>query len=113
MSQSIPLFANPGQTVSLVVQTVDGYGARQDGYVPQVMSVYFPDRTLAGGFPENMTRLEQGLYIHNIIIPQGLTSIGTFTASVLYNQPGTNKPIWQLFSINVARPFGNSSASPV
>ena len=113
MSQAIPLFANPGQTVSLVVQTVDGYGARQDGAVPNVMSIYFPDRSLAQGFPQPMTRLEQGLYVYDMIIPQGMLSLGTFTASVMYMQPGTNNPVWQVFTINVARPFGNSSASPI
>lgn len=113
MSQAIPLFANPGQTVSLIVQTVDGYGARQDGYVPTVMSIYFPDRSLADGFPEAMTRLQQGLYIYDLIIPSGTTSLGTFVASVMFTQPSTGNPEWQVFTINVARPFGNSSASPI
>src|SRR5690348_9475823 len=139
MGQTVSLFANPGQVVSLVVQTLDGYG---DGYVfqetvsvtnnqtlfslsqtpstassvsmyvngvkqqygvdytvsgvsveysstplistdvveftyfissgndgnrsdalsaPAVMSIYFPDRSLAQGFPQAMTKLETGL----------------------------------------------------
>ena len=113
MSQAIPIFANPGQTVSLVVQTVDGYGARQDGSVPQIMSIYFPDKSLSQGFPQAMSRLEQGLYIYDVIIPQGTMSLGTFVASVMFIQPGTGNTVWQVFTINVARPFGNSSASPI
>lgn len=113
MSQAIPLFANPGQTVSLVVQTIDGYGARQDGSVPMVMSIYFPERVLAEGFPQAMTRLQQGLYVYDIIIPSGLASLGTFIISIFYSQPGTGDHVWQVFNVNVARPFGNSSASPI
>lgn len=113
MSQAIPLFANPGQTVRLSVQTVDGYGVRQDDSVPQIMSVYFPDRSPAQGFPQNMERLGVGLYIFDIMIPQGTLGLGTFTVSTYHVQPGTGFSVWNLFSINIARPFGNSSASPI
>jgi len=113
MSQTIPLFANPGQTISLAVQTLDGYGERVDGYIPQVMSVYFPDRSLSQGFPMTMVHLETGLYVYDLSIPSGMTALGTFVASTLYLQAGTMAPVWNTFTINVARPFGNSSASPI
>ncbi len=113
MSQIIPLFANPGQTISITVQTLDGYGNRVDGYTPTVMSVYFPDRSLSQGFPEAMVRLETGLYVYNLSIPSGLASLGTFVASTMHFDPGSAELVWNVFSINVARPFGNSSASPI
>lgn len=113
MSQTVSLVANPGQTVSLVVQTVDGYGARQSGSVPQVMSIYFPDRSVAQGFPQSMSELETGLYIYDIAIPEGTMGLGTFVASVVYTQQGTGNPVWETFIISVARPFGNSSATPI
>ena len=113
MNQVIPIFANPGQSVSLVVQTegLDGY--RMDGYTPVITSVYFPDRSQAQGFPQDMVRLETGLYVYELVVPTGIMSLGTFIASVFYIQPGTSRPVWQVFSINVARPFGNSSATPI
>ena len=109
MTQSISLFANPGQTVSLVTQVVDGYGDRVDGYVPQVTSVLLPDQTASSGFPLAMTRLDTGLYAAQLEIPSGSSSIGTFIASVLYTDPTAGTPVWQLFQITVALPFGNAS----
>lgn len=87
------------------------YGARVDVSTPQVMSIYFPDRSYSEGFPQTMTRLETGLYFYDIIIPTGLTSLGTFIASTMHTEG--NNTVWNTFIINVARPFGNSSASPI
>lgn len=105
------IFANPGQTVRLVVQTLDGYGNRADGYVPTVTRVYFPDLTIAQGYPQVMTRMDTGLYVHGLVIPTGVGYLGTFVASVYYEEEGT--PRWELFTINVSRPFGNSSVAPL
>ena len=111
---TIALFANPGQTVRLVTQVLDGYtNERSDGYVPSVQSVYFPDQSRATGYPQNMSRIETGLYAHDIVLPTGNSALGTFTISVFYQQPSTGMKIWELFLINVARPFGNTSASPL
>lgn len=113
MSQSISVFANPGQTVSLAAQVVDGYGARVDGYVPEVTSVWMPNGTQASGFPVAMTRLDTGLYSASIQIPSGSSSVGTFIASVLYTDPSTGNPVWQVYQINVALPFGNAVFTPL
>ena len=113
MSNAIPIFANPGQTVRLTVQVLDGYGNRSDGYVPQVTKVFFPDLSIAAGYPQAMTRIDVGLYVHGLVIPTGPESLGTFVASVQSQVVGTGAPDWQVFSIQVARPFGNSSVSPL
>lgn len=113
MTNPIPLFANPGQVVTFSLQTIDGYGARVDGYVPRVMQVLFPDLTASSGFPSNMQRIGTGLYIHQLTIPAGATSVGTFIVSTLFTDPDTNSPQWDVFLINVALPFGNSSISPL
>jgi len=105
------IFSNPGQTVRLVVQTLDGYGNRADGYVPQVTQVLFPDLTVAQGYPQPMTRASTGLYVHGLVIPTGVAYLGTFIASVYYEDAG--QPRWEAFTIQVARPFGNSSVSPL
>jgi hypothetical protein len=109
---STAIFANPGQTVRLAVQTVDGYGTRVDGYVPRIESVYFPSLDKAAGYPQLMSNLETGLYIHGLELPTGETALGTFVVSVFYQRPGTNAPVWELFTIQVARPFGNTTVAP-
>ena len=63
-----PILANPGQTIRLVVQTLDGYGNRVDGYVPQVTKVFFPDESIASGYPQAMTKIDTGLYAHGAIL---------------------------------------------
>lgn len=113
MSQSISVFANPGQTINLVTQVVDGYGARVDGYVPQVTSVLLPSLQESSGFPVNMTKIATGLYVLQLLIPSGSTSIGTFIVNVLYTDPATGSPVWQVFQVNVALPFGNALFTPL
>lgn len=111
------IFANTGQLIRLVVQTldgsVDGYagGNRLDGYVPVVQSVLFPDLSLAAGYPQAMVRLSTGLYAHGLQLPSGADALGTYVASVYWQENGL--PFWETFAINVARPFGISSVSPI
>ncbi len=105
------LFANPGQTVRLVIQTINSDGYRVDSYVPVVTSIYYPNLALASGYPIAMTKIETGLYVHGLIIPTGATAIGTFIANVYYEEAGA--PCWEVFTIQVARPFGNSSVVPL
>ncbi len=112
MDSIIPYFANPGQSVRLVVQTTNADGYREDGYVPVVNRIYLPDYSLAVGYPQQMTRRDTGLYTHGIIIPTGLTALGSFIADVYYER-SDGEPVYQIFTINVARPFGNSSAAPI
>lgn len=114
MTNAIPVFANPGQSVSLSVQTLDGYGSRVDGYVPQIMSIFLPSNTFASGYPLFMNRIDTGFYIAKITIPNGIAALGTYVVSILYDDPvdPNHHEIWQLFQINVALPFGNSSVSP-
>jgi hypothetical protein len=104
------IFANTGQLVRLVVQTLDGY-ERSDGYVPVVESVLFPDLSTAAGYPQTMMRLGTGLYAHGLQLPIGADALGTYIASVYWEESG--KPHWEAFAINVARPFGNSAVSPI
>jgi hypothetical protein len=115
------IFANPGQVVRLAVQTVDGYGNRADGYVPVVQSVLFPDLSPASSYPLNMTRIDTGFFVHGVQIPSGSTSVGTYLISIYYQtdytypdgyQDGTH-PVWETFAIQVAKPFGNTSVSPI
>lgn len=105
------IFANTGQLVRLVVQTLDGYGKRTDGYVPVVESVLFPDLSVAAGYPQTMMRLGTGLYAHGLQLPTGADALGTYIANVYWEENG--QPRWETFAVNVARPFGNSAVSPI
>jgi len=108
------MFANPGQSLLLPVQTTDGYtGERTDGYVPRVTSVFNPSLTELMSTPVDMTRIGLGQYVFAFNLPSGVTSIGTYIVSALYVEPGTGKEVWNMFTINVALPFGNSSVSPL
>jgi hypothetical protein len=106
------IFANTGQLVRIAVQTTDGYtGEREDGYVPIITSIIYPDLSVAAGYPQNMTRLDTGLYIRGIQLPIGVDALGSYIVNVYWQDNGTAK--WELFIINVARPFGNSSVTPI
>lgn len=117
MSAANYIFANTGQLVRLVVQTLDGYdgysqyGQRIDGYIPVVISIQYPDLSYEMGYPRNMTRLSTGLYAHGLLLPEGADALGTYIASVYWEENGKSK--WETFAINVARPFGISSITPV
>ena len=106
------MFANPGQTISITVQTLDGYGDRADvASLPRVMSVVYPNLNPVLGYPQNMENIGTGLYTHQPTLPTGPASLGTFIVSTLYTGLNGN-PVWDLFLIQVALPFGNSSVSP-
>lgn len=105
------IFANTGQLIRIVLQTLDGYGNRVDGYVPVVTSVIFPDLGEAVGYPQAMTRLGIGLYAHGLQLPSGADALGTYIANVYWEEEGL--PKWEAFAINVARPFGISAVSPI
>jgi hypothetical protein len=114
MNAVIPYFANPGSKVTIVAQVTDGYtGALSDGYVPTVEKILFPTFEVAAGFPQPMVKLDTGLYVFSLTIPSGSAYLGTFLVQVFWAEPGTGKQVWQTFAINVVRPFGNTTATPV
>jgi len=111
---TVAIFANPGQVITLPMQSLDGYGARVDGYVPQIMSIFLPSSSFASGYPVFMTRIDTGFYISRITIPTGASALGSYIVSILYDDPADpdNHEIWKIFQINCSLPFGNSSVSP-
>lgn len=110
---TIALFANPGQTITLSVQVLDGYGARADGYQePTVDFIRMPNGTFAAGYPSSMTIVETGVYIHSVTLPSGASGLGTYIVSATWPHPDTGMFQGELFMINVSLPFGNSSVSP-
>jgi hypothetical protein len=112
--QAVSIFANPGQTLLLALQTLDGYGTRADpSEIPQIDFVLSPSLVVATGFPKNMIKISTGLYYYNIVIPPGCAEvIGTYTVSTSWKHPTTGHTQHGLFLINVALPFGNSTVFP-
>ena len=109
---TVGLFANPGQTIILAVEVLNNQNSRQDGYVPTMDFVLDPSGTGLSGFPSVMTNIGTGLYNLGVSIPTGVTSIGTYIASVSWTHPDTAATQYELFLINVALPFGTASATP-
>ena len=104
----------PGQTVTVFLETLDGYGQRADGYLPPVITrLIFPDLTLATGYPVNMVKLDVGLYYYQFILPSGAllpsgnSSIGSYLVDIAYDNPTTGYINTALYQIQVSAPFGN------
>lgn len=104
--------ANPGQTVVLAVEVLNGQGSRVDGYQPTLNFVRAPDGSDLPGFPSVMPRDSVGLYNLGVSIPTGITAIGTYIASASWTHPTLATTQYQLFMINVALPFGTATATP-
>lgn len=127
------IFANTGQLIRIVVQTLDGYGNRcdldgygypivdgysspidgyTDGYVPPIVeSILYPDLTYAIGYPRSMTRISLGLYGFYLSVPNGISSVGTYIVSIRRLDSGV--VVWDTYVVNAARPFGITSVTPV
>ena len=110
------IFVNPSQTVSLVVETTNSSGERADGYLdgyaaPVVTTLWLPSGSTSSSFPQTMTQLGTGLYYLNVTIPSGSSGVGSFIADIHWNQPGTGLNRAEVFLINSALPFGNSTVN--
>lgn len=107
---TIAISANPGQTISLVVNINDGYfSGATDGYAPVMQSIFYPNGNAAPNFPAPMTLITAGIYKFNLILPSSV--IGTFIAIAAYQptNPTKNYITNEVFMINVAIPAGAGS----
>jgi len=105
--------ATPGQAVIITTQVMDASAERIDGYVPQIDYIIDPTSVMFTGYPVAMIRMAEGVYSSNVDIPVGISAVGTYIVSVSYNRPGTILTQYEVFLINVALAFGNSSVSPL
>lgn len=100
----------PGQKVNIFLETLDGYGTRNDGYAtPSVNRIILPNLTVTAGYPQNMTRYDTGLYYHQFILPSGAISVGNYLVDVSFFSPATGFVNTQLYQLIVNAPFGNFS----
>jgi hypothetical protein len=110
MIQTLNFF--PGQKAAVFLETVDGYGARTDSpTLPVVSRIVFPNLTLAGGYPQNMVKLDTGLYYFTFILPSGAAAVGSYLVDVTFTNPANNETNSAAYQVIVSAPFGNYSAS--
>jgi len=115
MLQTLSYF--PGQTATIFLEVLDGYGERADSYVdgyvdgyegiPVITRLVFPDLTLAEGYPTIMTKLDVGLYYYQFVLPVGATAVGSYLVDISYINPTTLYTNTALYQIAVNAPFGN------
>ena len=107
------IYANPGQTVTMGLQVTDSTGALHDGYQsPTVDFVSMPDGSMAAGYPTTMIEIVTGVWKHSLTIPSGKTGVGSYLVSCSWPHPDTAVFQNEIFILNVALPFGNTSISP-
>lgn len=105
--------ANPGQKITIAIQVVDGYGGLHDGYqAPTVDFLLNPAGNLMSGYPSVMTEIVSGIWKSTISLPTGMSSLGSYLASCSWPAPDTGVFQNELFILNVALPFGNTSVIP-
>lgn len=107
MSTPVVLYHSPGQKASIFLETLNLAGVRADGYLPAVTRVIFPDLSLAENFPQDMIKLDVGLYFFQFTLPINGASIGSYLVDILYNQPGTTNYYNHMIQIVISAPFGN------
>ena len=105
------LYHSPGQKASIFLETLDVAGVRADGYTPVITRVIFPDLSLAEDFPQDMVKLDIGLYFFQFTLPLNGASIGSYLVDILYNKPGTTDYYNSMYQIVVNAPFGNYSVT--
>ncbi len=118
MLQTLSYF--PGQTATIFLETLDGYGQRinSDGYIdgyagPIITRLVFPDLTLADNYPAPMTQLDIGLYYYQFVLPTGAISVGSYLVDIAYINAVTSYTNTALYQIAVNAPFGNYGITTV
>ncbi len=97
----------PGQTATFFLETLDGYGVRTDCIAtPIVSKIVFPTLTLAANYPQNMSRLETGLYYFQFTLPSGASAVGSYLVDVSYIDPVKSIALSSLYQIVVTAPYG-------
>jgi hypothetical protein len=101
------LFYSPGQVVTLYLETKDGYGVREDtNYLPYASRLLLPSFITSTNFPQNMTRIDTGLYYIQFTLPSGGASVGTYLLDIVYLDILSGLNLIKSYQIIVTAPFG-------
>jgi hypothetical protein len=102
----------PGQTATIFFQLKDINGVRtDDGYVPVITQVITPAFITCGTYPQNMIELDTGLYYFQFVIPNGVSSIGSYLIDVAYLSPIDGYINNEIFQLVINSPYGNFSTT--
>jgi hypothetical protein len=102
---------SPGQKVTIFLETIDSDGVRHNSATtPSIFRIIFPDLSLASDFPQNMTKLDVGLYYYQFTLPSGATAVGTYFVDMVYTNPINGVIINSGYQIIVNAPYGNFNA---
>jgi hypothetical protein len=108
----------PGQTATIFLEVLDGYGRADPDTLPLITRVILPGFTLATGYPQPMTRIDVGLYYALFTLPVGGYAVGSYLIDVSYRDPisidGYPDGYFAntaLYQIVVTAPFGNFSTT--
>lgn len=102
----------PGQICTIFLEVLGADGYRIDpSAIPTVERIIFPSLSVAGGFPQTMTRLDTGMFQLKFTLPSLASSVGSYLVDVRWLQPITNLVQQRIYQIIVTAPFGQYSAS--
>ena len=106
------LYFYPGQQVTIITEIKDNDGNRVDPLIlPVVNKIIKPDLTEFENYPQNMIKINTGIYYFKFNLPSGAISIGSYLTDIQYTHPTTNILNNKLYQIIVLAPFGNFTAS--
>lgn len=102
----------PGSQVTILLETLDALGVREDGYsIPSVVKVILPDLSESMLYPLNMVRIHTGLYYHKFTLPTGATAIGTYIIDLAWTT-AANAPKQSIVQVVCSSSGGQFSARP-
>ncbi len=82
---------------------INSGGNANDGYVPQIQSVIYPNGQYVGGFPQPMTLISGNVWRYNITLPSAI--LGTFVVLASYIPSSKTFIQTEVFLIYVALQF--------
>lgn len=106
------LFHSPGQiaTIFLTNTGSDGY-LLDTPSLPSIDRLVLPDLTDDDGYPQNMTKLDTGIYYFEYTIPSGASAVGTYLIKIVYEKGTAMDYTTEFYQIIVTAPYGIYSAT--
>lgn len=98
------LYYTPGQTVTFYQEVINSQQQLvDDGYTPVVTRIIDPTLVSLSGFPQNMTRLDIGVYSFQFKAP---STIGTYLVDIVYQDPDTSLLVNDFRQVIIYTPLG-------
>jgi hypothetical protein len=102
----------PGALVTILLETLNDMGVREDGYsVPVVSRLMVPDLSESMLYPLNMVRISTGLYYHRFTLPTGAVAVGSYIVDLSWTT-AANEPKQGVVQVVCSSAGGSYSVSP-